>query len=67
MGGDYAAFIWSAYAATGLTVAGLIAWAVLDHQAQLRALARFESGAAREAEPGRSPAMPSPSPGQAHV
>jgi heme exporter protein D len=39
----YAPFIWSAYGATALVVAGLILRAVLDHRAQLRALARLEA------------------------
>ena len=37
----YAGFIWSAYAVTGLALLGLVFRAILDHRAQLAALARF--------------------------
>ena len=53
--GPHAAFIVMAYAATGLILAGLIAYAALDHRAQARALARLEARGVR-----RRSARPSP-------
>lgn len=41
-GGTYGAYIWSAYGAAALAVLVLTLRAVLDHRAQLRALARLE-------------------------
>jgi heme exporter protein D len=41
--GPHAVFIAAAYAATALIVGGLILRAVLDHRAQMRALAAFEA------------------------
>lgn len=38
---EYGFFIWSAYGVTGLTIVALLVWAVLDHRAQVRALARL--------------------------
>lgn len=57
-GGEYAFYIWSAYGVTGLTVAALLVWAVVDHRAQTRALARLEavadaSGPSKGAERAR--------------
>jgi heme exporter protein D len=37
--GPHAAFIWSAYGAVALVLAGLIAWLVLDGREQQRRLA----------------------------
>jgi heme exporter protein D len=37
--GPHAAFIWSAYGATALVLAGLVAWLVLDGRTQERRLA----------------------------
>lgn len=42
---DYAGFIWSAYGFTAFAVAALVVRAVLDHRAQVAALARFEGEA----------------------
>ena len=39
--GRHAAFIWSAYGVTALVAALMVLRAVLDHRAQLRALARL--------------------------
>lgn len=51
--GPYAFFIAAAYAATALILGALILRAVLDHRAQLRALAELESrGARRRSEAG---------------
>lgn len=44
--GDYAVYIWSAYGVAGLAVGLLVLHTVLDHRAQLRALARLEAKAA---------------------
>lgn len=44
--GRYAVFIWAAYGAAALILAGLVLRAVLDHRAQRRALARLEARAA---------------------
>jgi heme exporter protein D len=41
--GRHAGFIWAAYGLAGLIVLGLILRAVLDHRAQLKALARLEA------------------------
>jgi heme exporter protein D len=41
--GPHAAFIVGAYAAAVLIVAGLIAWVVLDHRRQARALADLQA------------------------
>ena len=42
--GRHAAFIWSAYGATFVILAGLVVRAVLDHRVTRRALARLEAG-----------------------
>jgi heme exporter protein D len=47
--GRHAAFIWAAYAAFALVVAGLVIRAVIAHRAQRRALARLEERARRPA------------------
>ncbi|HEY7669618.1 MAG TPA: heme exporter protein CcmD [Hyphomicrobium sp.] len=50
--GPHAAFIWSAYGATVLVIAGLIAWLVLDGRAQERRLASLaERGVKRRSDP----------------
>lgn len=71
--GPHGFYIAAAYAVTALIVAGLILRAVLDHRAQIRALADFaERGVARRSAPGRGfeeaqpeprpdPSVPSPS------
>lgn len=41
--GSYAFFILGSYAVTALVVAALVVHAVLDHRAQVRALAELES------------------------
>lgn len=41
---DHAWFVWSAYGATGIAVAGLVLRAVVDATAQRRALRRLEAG-----------------------
>ena len=49
--GPHAAFIVAAYAVAALVIAALIAWVVLDHRAQQRALARLEArGVTRRSE-----------------
>ena len=45
--GPHAFFILAAYGAAALVVLGLVARAVLDHRAQVRALARLEARGAR--------------------
>ena len=40
--GAYAVYVWSAYGAATLAIGALVLHAVLDHRAQLRALARLE-------------------------
>jgi heme exporter protein D len=50
--GDHAGFIIAAYGLAGLTVAGLIARAVLDYRAQKAALARLEARGARRRSAG---------------
>jgi heme exporter protein D len=52
--GPHAAFIVAAYAITALVVLGLIVWAVVDHRAQLRALADLDArGVRRRSEPAQ--------------
>jgi heme exporter protein D len=55
--GPHAFFIAAAYAATALVVGALIIRAVLDHRAQLRALAELEArGVSRRSQaPAASP------------
>ena len=54
--GPHAAFILAAYAVTVLVVIGLIAWVVLDHRTQARALADLDSrGVRRRSEPPARP------------
>jgi heme exporter protein D len=49
--GPYAAFILGAYGAAALIVAAMIAWVVIDHRRQARALADLEArGATRRSE-----------------
>jgi heme exporter protein D len=51
--GTHAGFIIAAYGLAGLTVAGLVLRAMLDHRAQKAALARLEaSGVRRRSERG---------------
>jgi heme exporter protein D len=45
--GPYASFILAAYAVALLVVAGLIAWVVVDHRAQTRALADLDARGVR--------------------
>jgi heme exporter protein D len=45
--GQHAAFIWTAYGATSLVVAGLIARAILDERRQKRALIKLEADGVR--------------------
>jgi heme exporter protein D len=52
--GPHAAFIIAAYAVTVLVVIGLIAWVMLDHRAQARALADLDArGVRRRSEPAQ--------------
>jgi heme exporter protein D len=54
--GPHAAFILAAYAVTVLVVIGLIAWVVLDHRTQTRALADLDArGVRRRSEPPAQP------------
>ena len=64
---SYAPFIWSAYGATALVVAGLILRAVLDHRAQLRALARLEAAGLGLDTPSRERAPPAAVPSAAEM
>ena len=41
--GPHAAFIWSAYAITGVVLAGLIAWLIADGRVQQRRLADLDA------------------------
>jgi heme exporter protein D len=51
--GPHAFFIVSAYGAAALIVATMIAWVVLDHRRQARALAELEArGITRRSERG---------------
>jgi heme exporter protein D len=51
--GPHGAFILAAYLLTGLVLVGLVVWAVLDHRAQVRALAQLEArGAGRRPRRG---------------
>jgi heme exporter protein D len=53
--GPHAAFIWSAYGAVALVLAGLIAWLVLDGREQERRLNELAArGVKRRSEPPRS-------------
>jgi heme exporter protein CcmD len=45
--GPYAVFVWSAYAAAGLSIGGLVLYAVLDYRAQTKALAQLQGTADR--------------------
>jgi heme exporter protein D len=52
--GPHAAFILAAYAIAALVVAILIAWVIVDHRAQARALADLDArGARRRSDPPR--------------
>ena len=53
--GPHAAFIWTAYGATGLVVAALIARAILDERRQKRILLRLEEQGLRRRS-ARTPA-----------
>jgi heme exporter protein D len=59
--GSYAFFVLGSYAVTALVVAALVLRAVLDHRAQLRALAELEARGMRR----RSAAHPARAAGQA--
>ena len=50
-GADHAAFVWSAYGATGAVVALLTIRAVFGYLAQRRALARLEGAAGSAGDP----------------
>jgi heme exporter protein D len=51
--GPHAAFIWSAYAITGVVLAGLIAWLIADGCMQQRRLADLDArGVKRRSEGG---------------
>jgi heme exporter protein CcmD len=61
--GEHAGFILAAYVLAALTVAGLVARAMLDHRAQKAALARLETRGARrrsEGGAGRPPGATAP-------
>jgi heme exporter protein D len=45
--GPHAWFIWMAYAVVFATIAGLVAWVVLDTRAQRAAIRRLEERGAR--------------------
>jgi heme exporter protein D len=45
--GPHAAFIVAAYLITAIVLAGLIAWVVIDHRAQARALADLDARGVR--------------------
>jgi heme exporter protein D len=67
--GPHAFFILAAYAATGLVVALLILRAIVDHRAQVKALAELESRGARRRSADSSSSgdtvAPSPAAGRA--
>lgn len=49
--GSYAAFILGAYGTAALIVSAMIAWVVIDHRRQARALAELEArGVARRSD-----------------
>jgi heme exporter protein D len=49
--GPYATFILGAYGTAALIVAGMIAWVIIDHRRQTRALADLEArGVTRRSE-----------------
>jgi len=49
--GPYAAFIVGAYGAAALIVTAMVAWVVIDHRRQARALAELEAhGVTRRSE-----------------
>ncbi len=45
--GPHAAFIWLSYASVGLTIAGLIAWLVVDGRRHEKRLAELEARGVR--------------------
>jgi heme exporter protein D len=54
--GPHAAFIIAAYAVTAAVLAGLILYGLLDHRAQVRALAELEGrGVRRRSRPAPPP------------
>lgn len=54
--GTHAGYVLAAFGFAAVILAGLVGWAVLDHRAQLAALARLErSGARRRSAHGGSP------------
>jgi heme exporter protein D len=63
--GDYTFFIVGSYAITALVVGGLVLRAVLDHRAQVRALAELESRGMRRRSSARSAAAEPLAAGQA--
>jgi heme exporter protein D len=60
--GPHAVFIVAAYAATALIVGGLILRAVLDHRAQLLALAELEERGMRRRSDRGDPPQPTRGP-----
>ena len=49
--GPYATFVLGAYGAAALIVIGMVAWVVIDHRRQARALAELEArGVTRRSE-----------------
>lgn len=63
--GDYTFFILGSYVVTALVVGGLILRAVLDHRAQLRALADLESRGTRRRSSRQAPPLEHAATGQA--
>lgn len=55
---EHLGFIWAAYAFTALLIAALVAYAIVDRNAQLAALARLERSGVKR----RSSATPDPRP-----
>lgn len=55
--GTHAGYVLAAFGFAAVILAGLVGWAVLDHRAQLAALARLERSGARRrsAQDGGSP------------
>ena len=51
--GPHAAYIWAAYGAAALVIAGLVAWLVLDGRRQQRLIAGLEArGVRRRSQSG---------------
>jgi heme exporter protein D len=57
--GPYASFILGAYGVAALIVTGMVAWVVIDHRRQARALAELEArGVTRRSEQRTGGATP---------